>query len=123
MLLKEIDFEGMTRAYKRQKRRQQQEEQERHNQLAQQHGFGRGYDYGNPNMPPTEDVDERFVAALMGKHLEYDMHGHVVDDNYPTDTREYSERDLETYEIQRDLLWWYWKQDSYQSMLGGGKLL
>jgi hypothetical protein len=34
-----------------------------------------------------------------------------------------TDKDIETYDILRDLFWWYAKMDVYQSMLGGTKLL
>lgn len=35
----------------------------------------------------------------------------------------YTERELDVHETHRDLYWWYRKQDAYQSLLGGGRLL
>ena len=61
---------------------------------------------------------------LMGKKLRYDQFGQVLDDTLQDDSEKtYSERDLELYETQRDLFWWYCKQDAYQGILGGGRLL
>ncbi|RFU28285.1 hypothetical protein B7463_g8062, partial [Scytalidium lignicola] len=54
-----------------------------------------------------DDVDENIIGLLMGKTLRYDEYGQVIDKNYET---------------QRDLFWWYCKQDVYQSLLSGGRL-
>ncbi|TAQ83239.1 hypothetical protein B7494_g8441 [Chlorociboria aeruginascens] len=72
----------------------------------------------------ADDVDENLVGLLMGKRLRYDQHGHVIDDILPDEkqSKAYTQRDLEIFGTQRDLYWWFCKQDVYQSMLGGGRL-
>jgi hypothetical protein len=72
-----------------------------------------------------DDVDENIVSMLMGKRLRYDEYGRILDDDdaNDADTTTYTEKDLDNYEIQRDIYWWYAKQDVYQSILGGGRLL
>ena len=61
----------------------------------------------------------------MGKRLRYDEYGRILEDNLSGDgeTKTYSQQELDIYETQRDLFWWYCKQDTYQSILGGGRLL
>lgn len=75
--------------------------------------------------PHVDEVDENIVGHMMGNKVRYDQYGHIMDDDTPEldDGKEYTERDLEIYETQRDLFWWYCKQDTYQSILGGGRLL
>jgi hypothetical protein len=122
-LVREIDFAGMTR-YIKNKKAQRQEEH-----LRVQQGQAQGSTYGLDDRarfhPNNGELDENIVSMLMGKKLLYDKYGQIIDDAVPGDTwsKEYSDRDLETYEIQRDLFWWYCKQDVYQSILGGGRLL
>ena len=123
-LVREIDFAGMTRYIKNKKSQQRQEDDARSQQVQAQGGIY-GLDDRARLQTNVEEVDENIVSMLMGKQLFYDQYGQVIDDNPPGDLRgkEYSERDLDTYEIQRDLFWWYCKQDVYQSILGGGRLL
>jgi hypothetical protein len=122
--VREIDFAGMTRYIKNKKTQQRQEDGARYPQVQAQ-GSIYGLDDRARLQATVEEVDENIVSMLMGKQLFYDEYGQIIDDNTPSDPRgkEYSERDLETYEIQRDLFWWYCKQDVYQSILGGGRLL
>jgi len=124
VLLREIDFLGMTRHIKNMRIQQRWKEQEMEYEAAQL-GYAGSYDHRSQYMKYTEDVDENIVAMLMGKQLRYDQEGRVIDDNPPANERqkEYTKKDLELYETQRDLWWWALKQDAYQSILGGGKLL
>jgi hypothetical protein len=119
-LVKEIDFAGMTKYIKSMKLRRRREERARQYQ-AQQLG---NFDDRNRYLP-SEDVDENIVSVLMGRRLRYDEYGQILDDNSIEDAgnKVYTERELEIYETQRDLFWWYCKHDVYQSILGGGRLL
>jgi hypothetical protein len=57
----------------------------------------------------VDEVDEAVVGMLMRK-APYDAYRHVVDDSNPGDESLLcSEEDLEIYEMQRDLFWWYCK--------------
>lgn len=120
-LVKEIDFAGMTRHIKRKKAQKRQEVLER-----QHFAYDNGLEYDfddQSHLRPHDEVDENIVGIIMGRKVSYDEYGQVVDDDrIPGWGKEYTERDLEIYETQRDLFWWYCKQDTYQSILGGGKL-
>ena len=123
-LVREIDFSGMTRYIKTAKAEQRKAERERKVQ-AQQQGAGGYFEDRIHYQTSVEDVDENIVGMLMGKKLRYDQFGRVMDDDAQDhgSSRTYSSRELEIYETQRDLFWWYCKQDVYQSILGGGRLL
>ena len=123
-LVREIDFAGMTKYIKSVKAQQRMEEGERKFQ-AQQQGIGGIYEDRIRYRAIVEDVDENIVGMLMGKKLRYDQYGRIMDEDAPDDgsCRTYTQRELDTYETQRDLFWWYCKQDVYQSILGGGRLL
>ncbi|KAG4430754.1 hypothetical protein IFR05_013755 [Cadophora sp. M221] len=121
-LVKEIDFAGMTRHIKRKKAQKRQEFLERQHYAHEQ---GLEYDFDDQShLQPPDDVDEDIVGSLMGRKVSYDEYGQIIDDgrNAGIWGKEYTGRDLEIYETQRDLFWWYCKQDAYQSILGGGKL-
>jgi hypothetical protein len=123
-LVREIDFAGMTKYIKLVKAQQRREERERKFQ-SQQQGIGGFYEDRTRYQAIVEDVDENIVGMLMGKKLRYDQYGRIMDEDAPDDGsgRTYTQRELDTYETQRDLFWWYCKQDVYQSILGGGRLL
>ncbi|KAF4626152.1 hypothetical protein G7Y89_g12008 [Cudoniella acicularis] len=123
-LVREIDFLGMTRYIKSLKIQKRHEERMRYYH-AQQQGAGHNfYDDRIQFQTYVDDVDENIVSMLMGKKITYDEYGRVVDDIiHDQSPKTYSERDLVVYETQRDLFWWYCKQDAYQSILGGGRLL
>lgn len=124
-MVSEIDFAGMTRHIKSQKAQKRREEDMKYFE-AQRLGSGhKFYDDRLRYQAYVDDVDERLVEVLMGKRLRYDQFGQVLDDDEPQedDGKQYSEKDLERYETQRDLFWWYCKQDAYQAILGGGPLL
>lgn len=124
MLVSEIDFDGITK-YLRSVRLQQHREERAMDYQAQQQGYRPMYDQRLQHLGATEEVDENIVSMLMGKKLRYDQYGRIVEDSPPDDRRSktYTERDIATYETQRDLFWWYCKNDAYQSILGGGRLL
>lgn len=124
MLVREIDFASTTRHMKSMKSQQRQQEHDRIFQ-AQQQGLGGFGDDRSRHLMPSEDVDENLVGMLMGKKVRYDQYGHILDDDISDNggSRAYTPRELETYETQRDLFWWYCKFDVYQSVLGGGPLL
>lgn len=125
MLVKEIDFAGMTRRIKLLNQQQRREERLREYHAQQHQVFHALQDQRAQYRGADDEVDENIVSMLMGKKLRYDEYGRVLEDNPPDSgaDKTYTERDLETYETQRDLFWWYCKQDAYQSILGGGRLL
>lgn len=70
-----------------------------------------------------KDVDSNLVSMLMGKKLRYNESGLVVDEEPAfLDNKQYTETEVDTFEILADLWWSYLKQDVYQSILGGGSL-
>lgn len=74
--------------------------------------------------PVEEDVDEDFIGLITGEEVAHDQRGRAFDDmtnDFP-DGAHYTKQDIANYETQRDLFWWYCKQDVYQSFLSGNKL-
>lgn len=124
MLLKEIDFVGITKYIKSLKMKQRQEE-EAQNFPGMQQTFGGFHEDDNMYQRANEDVDENIVGMLMGKRVQYDQYGQILDDDAGDvpGRKTYTEKQLQDYDIQRDLFWWYCKMDAYHSILGGGRLL
>lgn len=69
-------------------------------------------------------INEDLVSAIMGWQIRYDQYGFVLDGNKSeTSHRPLTAKEMEEFDIQRDLFWWYCKQDMYQSMVSGNRLL
>jgi len=70
-------------------------------------------------------IDELIVSTLIGRKLRYDDFGHVVEDMsgkaIPSSMPQ--QLDLSKYELYQDLFWWYARQDAYQSIISGNRLL
>lgn len=124
-LIREIDFVGMTRHVKMLKQQRHQEEMMTRYHATVEHGVDGLYDDRLRNQPAKDEVDGNLVSMLMGQRLQYDQYGQIVEMEAPDvdDARIYPEAELDMYETQQDLFWWYAKQDVYQSILGGGRLL
>lgn len=120
-LVREIDFLGMTKRIKALKMQQKREQQSLQYMRGPVHNI---YEHGGP-YSASEDVDEAIISMLMGRQLRYDEYGQIMveNDSKLNEGDAFSIRDLEIYETLRDLFWWYCKQDVYQSILGGGRLL
>jgi hypothetical protein len=76
------------------------------------------------DLSPT--IDENLLSNLMGREVKVEQFGHVLDEddednssasNYP------GRLDMANYELYQDLYWWYARQDVYQAILSGNKLL
>ncbi|MCJ1393117.1 hypothetical protein MMC18_005989 [Xylographa bjoerkii] len=122
-LLMEVDFKGMTKNIREKKARQ-----EAQNTLATWHSPSSApTDYNNyhrsSDSPLEDSVDENIVSSLMGWKIKYDEYGHVLDDSAESQTSHITEKDIEIHKIISDLFWWYAKQDVYQSVVSGNRLL
>ncbi|EPE31307.1 Zn2/Cys6 DNA-binding protein [Glarea lozoyensis ATCC 20868] len=119
-LLRVIDFAGMSRYIKEAKR---QREREQNMYYRQQQALGHNpYDSRFQQPANLGEINEDIVGRLMGTSIPYNDYSRVMDSNSQDDTSNYSQKELDDYEIQRDLYWWYCKQDAYQGVLGGGRL-
>lgn len=69
------------------------------------------------------DVNFELLSTITGMRVLAEDYG--LQEGQPMDERclYVTDRDLDQYDILRDLFWWYAKMDMYQSMLGGTKLL
>ncbi|PHH82035.1 hypothetical protein CDD83_3384 [Cordyceps sp. RAO-2017] len=68
------------------------------------------------------DVDYNLLSVITGTRVSPEDYG--LQEGQPLDERciGVTDKDLEHYDILRDLFWWYGKMDVYQSILGGTKL-
>lgn len=127
-LLKEVDFAGITKFLKKRKLQQRQARYGNlyHHDMALGIVENRFEDRTELEETPNhDDVNEGLVGMILGKKLRYDEYGQVFEDLHSSSNqhRVYTQRDIETYETQRDLFWWYCKQDAFQSILSGNRLL
>ena len=124
-LLLEIDFAGMTKrinAYKAETKTIKK---------GGPYDYGQNQHYSGPRRMSFEilrtdkELDEKLVSTLMGHRTPYDEYAPVVDTNEPPSYYHIplTPNDVEKFEIQCDLFWWYAKQDMYQSLISGNRLL
>jgi hypothetical protein len=76
-----------------------------------------------PSMKTTDNLDYKFLTELTGTEVTPEQYGLQVDQPVDDSVLSVTDKDIESYETIRDLLWWYNKLDVYQSFLGGSKLL
>jgi hypothetical protein len=126
-LIMEIDFAGMTKRIRA--LREEIMFKKRRYQLSSLDGMG----YGRPALglggfeevllDKEFEVDVGFVSLLTGFSVSYDDHGSVSDGYSPDSMNPLTIKDLEHYKIRSDLFWWYTKQDVFQAMVSGNRLL
>ena len=129
-LVMDIDFVGMGKRLRATKARTKM------NRKAQNYCDGSTYGYSYNGGPPDQDqmpednaIDENLVGTIMGWKTSYDQYGQVLDatntdlDTDPAEYKPLTPKEIENFEIQCDLFWWYCKQDMYQSMVSGNRLL
>lgn len=69
-----------------------------------------------------DDIDENLVSSIVGWQVSYSQHGEILSDAAPP-LKPLTIKEMETFDTQRDLFWWYCKHDMYQSMVSGNRLL
>ncbi|KAL6717203.1 hypothetical protein ACLMJK_005118 [Lecanora helva] len=129
-LVMDIDFAGT--AKKIESHRCQQEAIEANSVYQMYNAKSNGYHQlyvrrPSEDFPAREDrqLNENLISTLMGWSLKYNQYGQIIDgdnDPPPLDTP-LTAQDIDRFEIQSDLFWWYAKQDVYQSIVSGNRLL
>lgn len=123
-LIMDIDFAGMGKRIAAHKAAD--------GQNALYHDFNRVYDHPYQGREFATDaptmnnnpLNEDLVSAIMGWQIRYDQHGFVMDGSKSeTGYKPLTAKEMEDFDIQRDLFWWFCKQDMYQSMVSGNRLL
>jgi hypothetical protein len=128
-LVKQIDFAGITRYLKTKKAYMEKFPPQNLN-----YGSDMFSDtpviYGDDRMEDSEfsmndEVDENLVGIIMGKQIRYAEYGEIIEDPDAAymGNKKYTPRELELFDTQQDLFWWYTKQDVFQSILSQNKLL
>lgn len=125
-LVREIDYARMTRDLR----------QFRRNVQVQRAGSvsGSGALFASSSSPTGQSeedpfaekegsIDQHLIGTIMGRAVNYDEFGRVEDGSSQQYQRHFTAKDIETFRIQCDLYWWYCKQDLFQSIISGNKLL
>lgn len=126
-LVTDIDFVGLgkrAKAYKVQ--------MAMNRKIQAYHGATNGYEHPFGGASPDQDlvledetVDENLVSIIMGTKTSYNQSSRVLEENEGLSAyiKPLSSKEMENFETQGDLFWWYCKQDMYQSMVSGNRLL
>ena len=129
-LIMDIDFAKMAKKIEQQSCRQEETEAKRRYQMYNGHINGHYQPYAHQasgDFPSMEDrhLDENLISTIIGWKTKYNQYGQVIDDSDPgpASTEPLTSQDVEYFEIQCDLFWWYAKQDMYQSIVSGNRLL
>lgn len=79
----------------------------------------------DPSLDNESGLDENLISTIMGWDTRYSDYGQVIENQEPARAynKPLTEKEIETFEIQSDLFWWYAKQDMYQSIVSGNRLL
>ena len=127
-LVMEIDFVGMTNRINASKRTAQAAEDKRHFS-GYTNAFVQPYVQHNKHYGFSESdqmLDENLISVFMGWKTRYNEYGQIIEGDaapIPQSTKPVSQKEIDDYEAHCDLFWWYAKQDMYQSILSGNRLL
>ncbi|KAL5336189.1 hypothetical protein BJX70DRAFT_390128 [Aspergillus crustosus] len=121
-LVREIDFAGITRDLRAQRRNRRLEQSNTQNFFQNLYMF----DYSAFNDDPFAEIeaaiDEHTIGIMLGRAVNYDRFGQVEEAHTRPQNRHLSRKDIENFRIQCDLYWWFCKQDWLQSVISGNAL-
>ena len=129
-LVMDIDFAGMAKNIESHRCQQEEAEAKRMYQMNNDSSDAYLHTYprrASEDFPAREDrqLNENLISTLMGWRLKYNQYGQIIGDSdrpLPSD-KSLTLQDIDNFEIQCDLFWWYAKQDVYQSIVSGNRLL
>lgn len=123
-LIAELDFPSLTQEARRLKAAKTARES--------------NFPYQNPNMLIDQKQldqslrdsvmmpDEKLISTILGQTVSYEDHGKVIEDvdmNQDRRRRFHGKLDLPTFGTLEDLYWFYLRQDAFQSMVSGNRLM
>ncbi len=126
-LVTDIDFVGLGKRAKAYK-----DQMAMNRKIQAYHGAANGYEhsFGGASLDQylvleDDTVDENLVSMIMGSKTSYNQSSRVLEENEVLSAyvKPLSSKEMENFETQGDLFWWYCKQDMYQSMVSGNRLL
>lgn len=122
VLVMEIDFAGKTRAI----RAKRALAKAKLSQLTapEQQDFVQSGEFPEALFSDKDwDVDEELVRAFTGFEVDYSNHFQANLSAEVPQSLSVTPKDIELYKMQTDLYWWFCKQDIFQSMISGNRLL
>ncbi|KAL4916954.1 hypothetical protein BDW62DRAFT_218425 [Aspergillus aurantiobrunneus] len=121
-LIREIDFSGITRDLRAQRRTRWRERSNSHSLFEDIYMFSNSAFSDDPFAELESTVDQNIIGCLLGRAVNYDQFGQVEVEHTRPRNRHLTRKDIETFRIQCDLYWWFCKQDWLQSLLSAGPL-
>ena len=125
-LVMDIPYAKLSSKVEAFRRRKEREEEGRRAQMGQSNG----HNYSNKRSNDVSTLNDRhldhdLLSTLMGWDSRHNEIGEVIEDRALTSRPEepLSQKDVDEYELQLDLFWWFAKQDMYQSIISGNRLL
>ena len=118
-LLMEVDYRSMTKRIKEESVRAKAG----HLHSSWQNPYSGFSNYSG--FPNQDELDESLINQIMGRKIRYDEYGRIIDTDPPVEAPKapITSKDIEEYKIYGDLFFWYCKQDMYQSLISGNRLL
>lgn len=121
-LIREIDFAGMTRDLRAQRRQQMLERSNSHGFFEDMFMFNNPDTSDDPFAELESNIDQNLIGCFLGRAINYDQFGRVESDHVRPRNKHITRKDIETLRTQCDLYWWFCKQDWLQSLISGGAL-
>lgn len=130
-LVMSLDYEGTARRVKAQKARIAESRKQSFNAHfsnfthAHLQSYTQPYQYYD-DLDNHDKLDDNLISILMGWQTNHDRYGQVFDDDdfsTPPSAKPLTEQEIDDFDTQVDLFWWYAKQDMYQSIISGNRLL
>ena len=122
ILVMEIDFAGLSRKIRRM--RSQAKARIAHTPVLSYEDHVRVAGIPETLLPDLHwEVDQRLISDLTGIHIDYDDDWQTGFNLPSADASDMNELQIEEYKTKADLYWWYCKQDVFQSMISGNRLL
>ena len=121
-LIREIDFAGMTRDLRTQRRRVLTQRKHILQAYRQpEHGLSISSiaSEDDPFADQESEIDEDLIGCLLDRAVDYDMVDQPYDPSSQTPRSFYSQKDIEAHRIQCDLYWLFIKNDLIKSILSG----
>ncbi|CBF70670.1 hypothetical protein AN5870.2 [Aspergillus nidulans FGSC A4] len=121
-LIREIDWAGLTRDLRAQRRRRWIERSNTHSFFQDIYMFNNPTVEDDPFAELEANIDENLIGCFLGRAVNYDQFGQIEGEHTQTRNKHLTRKDIETFRTQCDLYWWYCKQDWLQSLISGGPL-
>ncbi|KAL4783642.1 hypothetical protein BJX76DRAFT_246513 [Aspergillus varians] len=122
-LVREIDFAGITRDLRAQRRNRWLERSNTHHSFFENIYMFNNSDFSDDPFAELEvNIDEDIIGCFLGHAVNYDQFGQVEGEHTWPRNRNLTRKDIETFRIQCDLYWWFCKQDWLQSLISAGPL-